>query len=200
MIILVTIGILGSKGKSIVGDLISAKANSLGYKTIIVGTKENSKFEFLKILNDDIEYIIIEISREDLIQKRLEKIKFDILVQTEFEKENEELISEVQRLICSLREDGYIIFNSDSIQKINFQCSSIYVITYGLNGKTTVTASSIDNRDSLCFSYCLQRSIFNIAGEVIHPFEKPYKFDGKPNLIYYYLAAITSCIILGLKL
>lgn len=200
MIYLVTIGILGSKGKSIVGDLIAAKAKTLGYKTVIVGTKENSDLEFLKIFNNDIDYIIIEISREEILQKRLEKIKFDMLVQTEFEEENDELITEVQKLICSLREHGYIVFNSDSIQKINFQCSSIYVITYGLNGKTTVTASSIDNRDSLCFSYCLQRSVFTITGEVIHPFEKPYKFDGKPNLIYYYLAAITSCIILGLKL
>lgn len=197
---MITIGILGSKGKSIVGDLIAAKAKTSGHKAIIVGTKENCEYEFLKILNDDIDYIIIEISREEIMQKKLEKIKFDMLVQTEFEEENEELISEVQKLICSLREDGYIVFNSDSIQKINFQCSSIYVITYGLNGKTTVTASSIDNRDSLCFSYCLQRSIFTITGEVIHPFERPYKFEGKSNLIYYYLAAITSCIIIGLKL
>lgn len=194
------VGVFGSKGKSAVAELIYTRLNEEGYKCVIIGTNQDSGREFFKILFDNPEYIIIEISREDILENRLERIKFDILIQTSLEKESLELIEEIQNLIKNVKEKGYIIFNSDSIQKINFQCDNIYAVTYGLNGKTTVTASSIDDIDGLSFSYCLQRAVFTVFDTIVQPFEKPVKLNGKYSDIYYYLAALTCFLILGFKI
>lgn len=75
----------------------------------------------------------------------------------------------------------------------------IYPVTYGFNGKTTVTASSIDDMNGLDFSYCLQRSLITISNDVVRPFEKPVRVEGTYDDVAYYLAALTCIIILGLK-
>lgn len=197
---MIIIGVLGSRGKSSVAEIIDKKLRGQRKEVVIIGTREDSGNEFFKILFNNVDYVIIEISREDILQNRLSKIKFDILIQTALEKESPELIQEIQKLICNIRQNGYILFNSDSIQKINFQCSNIYPITYGLNGKTTVTASSIDDIDSLHFSYCLQRAIFTISNNIVQPFEKPIRVEGKSEDVYYCLAAMTCCLILGYEI
>jgi UDP-N-acetylmuramoyl-L-alanyl-D-glutamate--2,6-diaminopimelate ligase len=197
---MITIGILGSRGKSAVADIIESFLKGNNLQTCVIGTDQDSSREFLKLLNEEIDYCIIELSREDLIQGNLYKIKLDILIQTTFEQENSEVISAIQKLISNIKEKGYIIFNSDSIQKINFECSSIYPVTYGLNGKTTVTASSIDDLERLNFSYCLQRSIVTIFDNLVQPFEKPVKVEGRYMDVYYYLAAYTCLITLGFKI
>lgn len=197
---MIIIGVFGSKGKSSVTDLIYEKIKECDKKCAIIGTNQDSSSEFFKILYENPDYIIIEISREDILENRLERIKFDVLIQTSLEKESSKLIGEIQNLINNVKEKGYVIFNSDSIQKIDFQCESIYVITYGLNGKTTVTASSIDDISGLNFSFCLQRSIFTLSNTIVQPFEKPFIVKGKSDDIYYYLAALTCFLILGFKI
>ncbi|MCX7884778.1 MAG: Mur ligase family protein [Caloramator sp.] len=194
------IGVFGSKGKSSIAEIIYEKLKNCNKECVIIGTKQDSSREFFKILYNNPEYIIIEISREDILEKRLDKIKFDILIQTSLEYESPQLIDEIQNLIKNIKEKGYIIFNSDSIQKIDFKCDNIYPVTYGLNGKTTVTASSIDDIDGFSFSYCLQRAIFTLSNTIIQPFEKPVKFNGDSKDIYYYLASLTCFLILGYKI
>lgn len=194
---MVTIGILGSKGKSAVSDLIAKKIKSDGKEVYVITTKEDSIISFMGLVLNKIDYVIIEISREDILTKHLNKIKFDILIQTSLEEEDPSVIEEVQNLICSVKENGYIIFNSDSIQKINFHCDKIYPITYGLNGKTTATASSIDDIENLRFSYCLQRAIFTMSNTIIQPFEKPVTVQGQSEDVYYYLPAFTCLKLLG---
>ncbi|HBX48794.1 MAG TPA: UDP-N-acetylmuramyl peptide synthase, partial [Clostridiaceae bacterium] len=76
---------------------------------------------------------------------------------------------------------------------------NIYPITYGLNSKSTVTASSIDDTDKLQFSYCLQRGIYTISNEIIKPFEKPFIESGSSDEILYYLAALTCILIIDYK-
>lgn len=194
---MITIGILGTRGKSKVAEILERKLKEYNKSVYIIGTSQKSSYEFERLLYCDIDYIIIEISREDILGKSIDKIKFDIIIQTPLENEKEELIEQIQNIISCIREGGYIIFDSDSIQKINFICEKVYPITYGLNGKTTVTASSIDDVESLCFSYCLQRAVFTIAGTVVQPFEIPIKIDEEYNNISYLLGAFTCIIILG---
>jgi UDP-N-acetylmuramyl tripeptide synthase len=194
---MVTIGVLGSKGKSAVSDLIAEKIKSEGKEVYVITTKEDSIISFMGLVLNKIDYVIIEISREDILTKHLNKIKFDILIQTSLEEEDPRVIDEIQNLICSVRENGYIIFNSDSIQKINFHCDKIYPITYGFNGKTTATASSIDDMENLRFSYCLQRAIFTMCNTIIQPFEKPVTVQGQSEDVYYYLPAFTCLKLLG---
>lgn len=196
---MITIGILGSRGKSTVGEIVEGILKNNNMRTCVIGTSQDSSGEFLKLLYEEIDYCILELSREDLLTGNINKIKLDILIQTTFEQESDEVISAIQKLILSIKEKGYIIFNSDSIQKINFECGNIYPVTYGLNGKTAVTASSIDDAMGLHFSYCLQRSIVTISDNLIQPFDKPVKVQGSYMDIYYYLAAYTCAIILGFK-
>jgi UDP-N-acetylmuramyl tripeptide synthase len=197
VIYVITIGVLGSRGKSAVAEIIQGELKKQGKNICIIGTNQESSELFFEIFQDDVEYVIIAVSREDILYKRIDKIKFDILIQTAKEKESSELIDEMQNIINNIKENGYVIFNSDSIQKINFQCDKVYPITYGLNERTTVTASSIDDLQKLCFSYCLQRTVLNIADEVVQPFDKPIVVNGLYEDINYYLAAYTCLLVLG---
>jgi UDP-N-acetylmuramyl tripeptide synthase len=199
VIYVITIGVLGSRGKSAVAEIIQGELKKQGKNICIIGTNQESSEHFFEIFQDDVEYVIIAVSREDILYKRIDKIKFDILIQTALEKESSELIEEMQNIIHNIKENGYVIFNSDSIQKINFHCDKVYPITYGLNERTTVTASSIDDMQELCFSYCLQRAVLNISDDVIQPFDMPVIVEGNYEDINYYLAAYTCLLILGYK-
>jgi len=67
------------------------------------------------------------------------------------------------------------------------------VITFGLNKKAAVTATSIEYGEVTKFNYCLQRSIYSKSGRIIEPFEVPVAMKGLGiNKIYSALAAI-SC-------
>lgn len=197
---MITIGIIGSRGKSMVGKIIETELNRRGKRTYIIETMQDSSSVFEGLINNDLDYIIIEISREDILKKKLGGITFDVIVQTSIENEEIELISEIQKLISNIKKEGYIIFNSDSIQKINFICDNLYALTYGLNEKTTVTASSIDDVEGLCFSYCLQRVIFTIKGNIVQPFEKPIRVEGSYKDVAYFLAGYTCILLLGFSL
>ncbi|CDF58499.1 Mur ligase family protein [Thermobrachium celere] len=194
------IGVFGSRGKSFVGDFLLDFFKKHNKSVYIIGTKEDSEESFFKLLTNNIEYVIIEISREDILNNRIKNIKFDVLIHTALEFENANLIKSYQNLICNLKENGYIILNADSIQKIEFVCEKVYPITYGLNERTTVTASSIDDMNGLCFSFCLQRSIVTINGKLIQPFEKPLSLKGKYQDIYYYLASISALLCLDYEI
>ncbi len=95
---------------------------------------------------------------------------------------------------CSLLEKKTIIVNNDEPYAINAveACKGIVQITYGLNMKASVTASSIDIGETTCFNYCVQRSFQTISGKRVDPFEIPLHFNamGSHN-IYNALAAIT---------
>jgi UDP-N-acetylmuramoyl-L-alanyl-D-glutamate--2,6-diaminopimelate ligase len=193
----ITIGILGSRGKSSVAEIVSSELKKRGKQVCIIGTKEESTKEFIKLLYREVDYSIIEISREDLLGGNINKIKFDIIIQTSLDEESKTIIQQIQNILSNLKEGGYIIFNSDSIQNINFKCDNIYPITYGLNGRTTITASSIDDIEGLCFSYCIQRAIFTLSQTLVQPCEIPIQVEGKHDDVGYYLAAYTCLIVLG---
>jgi UDP-N-acetylmuramyl tripeptide synthase len=193
----ITIGIIGSRGKSAVAEIIQGELKKQVKKTCIIGINMDITGSLCKCIYDNIDYSIIAISRESILKKEIEKIKFDILIQTALEEESDELINEMQNIINAIKENGYFIFNSDSIQKINFKCDSIYPVTYGLNGRTTITTSSIDDVEKLCFTYCIQRSILSLSDKIIQPSEIPITVEGRYDDINYYLAAYTCLLILG---
>lgn len=193
---MITIGVIGSRGKSAVAEILQEELKKQGKTVCIIGINF-SKSDCSYRENSDIDYSIMTISRENILNEEIERGKFDILLQTTLEEESDELIDKLQTTINIIKEDGYFVFNSDSIQNINFKCDSIYPVTYGLNGRTTITTSSIDDMEELCFMYCSQRSIINIIGKVIQPFEKSVSVKGKYYDINYYLCAYTCLLILG---
>ena len=87
-----------------------------------------------------------------------------------------------------------IIINNDEYHGINAaeDLMGIRFITYGLNKKAVVTASSIDVDEITCFNYCVQNSFQTRSGARIEPFEIPVHLNalGSHN-IYNALAAIT---------
>lgn len=194
---MITIGVLGSRGKSSVAEIIGGELRKYERQVFIIGTKEESTREFFKLLYNEVEYVIIEISREDLLEGNINKIKFDIIIQTSLDEEEDVIIKQISNMLTNIKEGGYFIFNSDSIQKINFKCDNIYPVTYGLNGRTTVTASSIDDVEGLCFSYCLQRAIFTLSQTLVQPCEIPVQVKGIHDDVGYYLAAYTCLLLLG---
>ena len=82
----------------------------------------------------------------------------------------------------------FLILNSD----MDINLESIYklklaVITYGLNLKSTVTASSIEDEK---LQICIQRSIRNIYNEIIEP--KEIYVYAKKNDVY---RVMEQCIL-----
>lgn len=103
----------------------------------------------------------------------------------------------------SLLEKKTIIVNNDEpcTGKAVEACNEIRQITYGLNKKAAVTASSIDISEITCFNYCVQRSFQTKSGRRIEPFEIPLHFNaiGSHN-IYNALAAITCGLYYDVEL
>ena len=71
---MITIGILGSIGKSSVAEIVSSELKKKGKQVFIIGTKEESTKEFIKLLYREVDYSIIEISRDDLLKGNISKI------------------------------------------------------------------------------------------------------------------------------
>ena len=77
-----------------------------------------------------------------------------------------------------------LLINTDNnVSNINIENNNIQIITYGMNQKATVTASSIKEDEILI---CLQRNIENINNDIIEIQE--FKKKVKNNEIYNNLA------------
>ncbi|SEF71421.1 Mur ligase middle domain-containing protein [Caloramator fervidus] len=191
------IGVLGSRGKSRVLETVEAELKKKNKEVVCIGTHDNSAESFEKLLFKEVDYVLISISREDLIEGRVSKIKFDALVNLGFDSVDN-IIDKIQDVVNNIKEKGYYIFNFDAADCVNLNNLNVYAISFGLNDKSTVTATSIDDLTCLCFSFCLQRAVVNSKGLVVQPFERPYELCGKYYDIYSYLAAYTCLLVIGI--
>jgi len=102
--------------------------------------------------------------------------------------------SHIMDYLSVLSEKKAVIINNDEHYglKTKEEIGGKGFITYGLNKKASVTASSIDVDESTCFNYCVQRSFLTRSGVRVEPFEIPVRLKalGTYN-IYNALAAIT---------
>jgi|GEM_PF-756663 len=81
----------------------------------------------------------------------------------------------IRSFISHIPENKPIIVNVDDdmvLQALEASKNTI-VITYGLNKKAAVTATSIDVNQQTTFNFCLQRSFFTNSGKLLEPFEMP---------------------------
>lgn len=194
---MVTIGVAGEKGTKTICKILKEDITKFEKKTIIVNDEIQFKENNIELLDAD--FLIINITNfwNSCYESILNDIK--ILIITEFNTQNAEYLEKMQKFMGRINEGGYIIFSSDNLNETDLKWGDIYPVTYGFNGKTTVTASSIDDMNGLDFSYCLQRSLITISNDVVRPFEKPVRVEGTYDDVAYYLAALTCIIILGLK-
>ncbi len=124
-----------------------------------------NEISFIKKINKIVNNItIVEINEKSI--DNIKNIKFNTILI----KENSNILNhKIEQIMNILRTTKYIIINSDiEIDLKVLTNTSIRVITYGFNSKSTVTTSSITDEDILI---CLQRNITNINGNIIEPQE-----------------------------
>lgn len=211
-----TIGIIGSNGKTSTANLLHSIFNSAGLRVKIVSDEKNVApkrtmtnneihKELKNLQNSDI--IIVEIGETFLKKINLDDLIFDALIYCHIcdnSYENSPAgIKEINSLINSCKGTKTVIINTDDNNWKNIiTCKeNLYLITYGLGKKATVTASSIECSKEIKFCYCLQRALSSFKCEVIEPMEVPVemKMPGQHN-IYNGLAAITAALIFGISM
>lgn len=79
----------------------------------------------------------------------------------------------------------YLIINTDiNLNFDNIQNSRLQIITYGMNQKATVTASSIEDDEVLI---CVQRNMLNVDNRIIEMQEAKVRCDNVTNAMVYNL-------------
>ena len=148
-------------------------------------SEEASKKVFINLFNEN---IIKKINVIIINESNIDNIK-NVLFETVIINEDNYLIrNKMDSLKQILAKCKFLILNSD----MDINLESIYklklaVITYGLNLKSTVTASSIEDEK---LQICIQRSIRNIYNEIIEP--KEIYVYAKKNDIY---RVMEQCIL-----
>ena len=127
------IGIAGTNGKTVTGDLTCQLLNNLNFKTAYIGTngfyldgktrKISSStpdlYELYELIGEaidnDCQAVIIEVSSKAVKQRHIEGLRFDIAIFTNFvahlKKDKEEYLNTKVELFKMLKKDGYAIIN-----------------------------------------------------------------------------------------
>ena len=148
-------------------------------------SEEASRKVFIKLFNENIinkmNVVLINESNID----SMKNVFFETIIINE---DNILIRNKINSLKQILEKCKFLILNSD----MDINLESIYklklaVITYGLNLKSTVTASSIEDEK---LQICIQRSIRNIYNEIIEP--KEIYVYAKKNDVY---RVMEQCIL-----
>ena len=146
------------------------------------------KGKLLKNLNSE-KFNIININKNNI--ENFKHILFETIVFCNNTKISENYNSIIEE-ICSNAK--YIIINADEEIKINLlKYKKTNIITYGLNHKSTITISSV-NDNSILIS--LQRNIENINKKVIEMGESLIKKEEKSILILHDLLVIFAILLI----
>ena len=127
---------------------------------------------------------VIKINETSL--ENLKNIKFEaIIINTKLnDLKNKKIYIE-----SILKKSNYLIINSDlEMDREIFKDVKLKIITYGLNQKSTITASSITNDDVLI---CIQRNIQDIKNNIIEAHEFNMKNN---NQSIYNILAISAIL------
>lgn len=190
---LISVGVLSKWKHNGVYNVIKEILIGCGYKYLY----DN---DILSILTNEYDFILIF----QLTKKTADKIMglnlcLDVIVDTGLNCDDYRNPS-IRSLVKNCK---YFIMNVDEKNSINVLDEDIksLVITYGLNNKATVTASSLTFGNDIKFNICLQRECTTIRGNKVEPMEYPITIDliGRLNF-YNSLAAITFCLIYGISI
>ncbi len=225
---LIVIGVTGTNGKTTTTHLIHEILLKNGVSAGLIGTlnirlndteynpklttpiAEDIYFYLNEMVKRNIKVVVMEVSSHGLKSHRVHGIKFDIAIHTNIDRDHlnyhktiADYIQSKKRLFDSLQEGGLALVNIDDQNCIKLLEGNTHmvVITYGLNEKASVTASSIDTDSISYFNYCLQRGLTTISGIDIEPFEYPLQLNmfGTHN-VYNALAAVTCCLLLDIPM
>ncbi len=225
---LIVVGVTGTNGKTTTTHLIHEILIKNGVSAGLIGTlnirmndkeynpklttpiAEDIYFYLNEMVKSNIKVVVMEVSSHGLKSHRVHGIKFDIAIHTNIDRDHlnfhktiTDYIQSKKRLFDSLQEGSLALINIDDQNCIKLLEGNkhMVVITYGLNEKASVTASSIDTDATSFFNYCLQRGLTTVSGVDIEPFEYPLQLNlfGTHN-VYNALAAVTCCLLLDVPM
>ncbi|EOC99507.1 Mur ligase family protein [Caldisalinibacter kiritimatiensis] len=217
------IGVTGTNGKTTTTHLIYKIFKKAGYKTGLIGTigtkideeyipptlttpEPEVLFDILNnMLEQGIEVVVMEVSSHGLKFCRTSGLKFDIAVHTNIEKDHmnlhhtfDDYIKTKKKLFDNLENNKIAVLNVDDEYAVKLVQDNTrpLILTYGLNNKATVTASSLEIGNTISFTVCLQRGLTTIRSNTVEPleFKAILHLLGKHN-IYNALAAISVALI-----
>ena len=143
--------------------------------------KEISKFK------EKLELIDIDDKSID----NLKNVKFDTIVILSFPNKLNNKVYEIRKTLENCK---YLIINTDiDINKTLIEELQFDILTFGLNQKSTITASSIGDNNMII---CLQRNIKNAYQELIEPNEFNIKFNENIDNNAYNCLAYFSILLL----
>ncbi|NLJ78825.1 MAG: hypothetical protein GX329_05640 [Tissierellia bacterium] len=191
--ILTVIGALDSENDNIIYDIIKEMFIKIGYRIIyekqmisllIYG---KSLILMIRLTPDMIDHIYgLGLDIDILLHKSIDTAEYA-------NSHISDMIGNTKYIIMNIddKEAKYIL--SDDIDGL--------VISYGINPKATITASSFDFSNNSRFNLCLQREYRNLHGDKIEPMELPIVLNlmGKSN-IYYGLGAIACGLTCGIDI
>ena len=157
---------------------------------------ESKDFKFIKSKIEDLlqegnsKFDIININSKNI--ENIKNVRFEtVLVNSSLDKFNNQQ-ENIKNILSNIK---YLIINSDiqSERSIFPEELKFEIITYGLNQKATITASSVNEDDVIV---CLQRNIKNIKNKVIEVNEFDIKLDeNKSKTIYNVMAYFTILLM-----
>lgn len=107
------------------------------------------------------------------------------------------VLESIRGFVSQIPNSKPIIFNNDDdmVLEALADSKSNIVITYGLNKKAAVTATSIDVNQQTTFNYCLQRSFITNNGNCVEPFEMPISMNILGSSSIYNALAVITCAL-----
>lgn len=221
------IGITGTNGKTTTSYLIEHLFKKAGIRTGVIGTlgiryaekhiytdlttpEPEILFNALnEMVKEKVEVVIMEVSSHGLKLNRVDGLEFDIAIHTNigldhinFHKTKNDYIKSKKILFDSLKRNGISIINIDDKEglKLIENNSNTIAVTYGLNPKASITASSLKLSENIKFNLYIQRGLTALNSEEIEPVEIPIaiRLMGRHN-VYNSLAAISGAISFGIQ-
>lgn len=208
------VGVIGSSGKSKAINTISSLLQSSKRKINLIESFENNAFdirnikEYIEAINKNNRDVLIICISHDGIQKGFyESIDFDIIVHTGIlpeyyssEAEFNKIIEIERKFFSKIGTKSYIIMSIDDDFYIKLiQGLNLYMLSYGFNSKSTITASSVNDNDNK-ITVCQQRSIKPITGNRVEPQEFLININNCENQdIYNALASVSLGLLFNIK-
>ena len=222
------IGVTGTNGKTTTTFMIENIFRHAGYSTGLIGTvmikagdnyyphglttpdSEELQKYLAEMVDQGVYVVVMEVSSHGLKYQRVDSVRFNTAVHTNISPDHldahssfEEYVSTKKRLFNMLPQGAAAIINTDDPHGLELVLdnSKLFILTYGLGAKASITASSIDmNSFGISYTYCLQRSFTSIMGSDVEPQEIPIRLGvpGKHN-VYNSLAAATVALLYGIE-
>ena len=191
--------ILGEEGKVL---SLNEKNDFYNYFTSLNNMTIEDMYEHLnKIVSTGEHFMPLIVDYKLKYFKFISNFKFDCALITGVNNfdigDQNFVLDSIRGFVLQIPDSKPIIFNSDDDMVIAALADSKknIVITYGLNKKAAVTATSIDMNQQTTFNYCLQRSFTTNSGNHVEPFEMPISMNILGSRSIYNALAVITCAL-----